>query len=385
MSGRRTAWVLGLGVAALPAMAQENPRPREESASREVSRDASEAAARPAVLTFAPSPSEPRPLFAQETARPRDGGSSDRGSRGSDAGARHHDRGDRSSGSSRSSYRQDRSSSNDSSSPPLTDAQRRHPRAGTGTGTRLGRFYYSDPGYYRSFYGFSPYYRYRSWGYDPYWDFYGYGYYGGYYPYSYGGYRAYRSYRDVGSLRLLVDPSETRVYVDGYYAGIVDDFDGLFQRLHIAPGRHEISFKLEGYRTHTVKVYVPIDDTLKIHHDMVRGSGDETVAELGLERESADLRRSRDRGDSAERELDEPNRRSREGGQGRLGLVIRPDDASVYVDGEFRGSGRRVENLTLPAGRHRIEVVRPGYRTFEREVEVRPGQSEVLTIELEKS
>ena len=48
-------------------------------------------------------------------------------------------------------------------------------------------------------------------------------------------------YRDSGSLRVIVDPEKTRVYVDGYYAGIADDFDGIFQRLYRAarPPRHQ--------------------------------------------------------------------------------------------------------------------------------------------------
>src|SRR5207247_1446267 len=84
---------------------------------------------------------------------------------------------------------------------------------------------------------------------------------------------------DRGDLRLLVDPAETRVYVDGYYAGIVDDFDGLFQRLHVSPGRHEIALKLEGYQTHRIKVYVGSGSTLKIHYDMQKGTG-ETAEDL---------------------------------------------------------------------------------------------------------
>ena len=34
------------------------------------------------------------------------------------------------------------------------------------------------------------------------------------------------------SMRLQVKPLDTMVFVDGYFAGIVDDFDGTFQRLH---------------------------------------------------------------------------------------------------------------------------------------------------------
>jgi len=67
---------------------------------------------------------------------------------------------------------------------------------------------------------------------------------------------------------------------------------------------------------------------------------------------------------------------------GTLHLDLNPPDASVYVDGEFRGAGRRVENLRLAPGRHRIEVVRPGYRTVEREIDVRAGEASRVEIDL---
>src|SRR5262245_41406438 len=51
------------------------------------------------------------------------------------------------------------------------------------------------------------------------------------------------------SLRLDVKPRDAQVYVDGYYAGLVDNFDGTFQRLHVFPGQHEIVIYKEGYRS----------------------------------------------------------------------------------------------------------------------------------------
>ena len=65
-------------------------------------------------------------------------------------------------------------------------------------------------------------------------------------------------------------------------------------------------------------------------------------------------------------------------------MSVRPADASVYVDGAFRGSGREVSLRSLPPGRHRIEVVRPGFSTVERDVEVTAGGTADLTIELDK-
>jgi hypothetical protein len=69
---------------------------------------------------------------------------------------------------------------------------------------------------------------------------------------------------------------------------------------------------------------------------------------------------------------------------GRLRLSIRPDDASVYVDGAFRGSAREASELKLAPGRHRIEIVRPGFRTVEREVDVDPDDTTDVSVELER-
>lgn len=46
---------------------------------------------------------------------------------------------------------------------------------------------------------------------------------------------------------MRVRPDETQVYVNGYYAGIADDFDGAFRRLYLPTGEHHLAFRLEGY------------------------------------------------------------------------------------------------------------------------------------------
>jgi hypothetical protein len=189
--------------------------------------------------------------------------------------------------------------------------------------------------------------------------------------------------RESGSVRVLVDPSEARVYVDGYYAGTVDDFDGLFQRLHVSPGRHEVALKLEGYKTHRMRVYVAPDSTLKVHYDMQKGQG-ESFEDLAKDVRESDVSREREQeqrwtADEARAQRDEEAAVG-----GRLKLSVRPDDASVYVDGAFRGSAREASSLKLAPGRHRIELVRPGYRTVEREVDVAPGETSDLSIEMEK-
>jgi hypothetical protein len=281
-------------------------------------------------------------------------------------------------------------------------AELRHPRPGTGTGGR-GAYYYGSP-YYRGYnrYGYG-------YGYYPYDRFYG-GFYYGYSPYYYSGYYGYSPYYygsrggygygyRTGSLRLLVEPRESRVYVDGYYAGIVDDFDGLFQRLNISPGRHEIMFKLEGFRSNKVRVYVPLDQTVKIHHRMAAGAGtevDETTVGVPMDDEryadrdegrydGRDEGRYEGRDDRRpSRERDDPYGAGERGDMGSLRLDVEPADASVYVDGDFKGTSRQIRALSLPAGRHRVEVVRPGFRTVERDVEIRPGQTTDLEVDLDR-
>jgi hypothetical protein len=77
------------------------------------------------------------------------------------------------------------------------------------------------------------------------------------------------------ALRILVEPDETEVYVDGYYAGVVDDFDGLFQRLYLAPGGHEITLRLDGYQTWSAEIFAAPDSTVRLRHDMLPGPSGE--------------------------------------------------------------------------------------------------------------
>jgi hypothetical protein len=95
----------------------------------------------------------------------------------------------------------------------------------------VNRPYYSP--YYSPYYGFG--YPYGAYGlgffyYDPFWWGSGYG-----YPYGAYGRQVYRGgyVQAAGALRLRVTPKQAEVFVDGYYVGIVDDFDGIFQRLHL--------------------------------------------------------------------------------------------------------------------------------------------------------
>jgi hypothetical protein len=121
-------------------------------------------------------------------------------------------------------------------------------------------YYYGYPGYYGGYgYGWFGYshpvwgYGHPAWGYGhPAW---------GAGPY-YGGFVGVAPGRPYGGVRIDLPEREAEVFVDGYYAGSVDDFDGTFQELKLEPGPHRIEIKAEGYEPVAFDVDVQVGRTI---------------------------------------------------------------------------------------------------------------------------
>jgi hypothetical protein len=113
---------------------------------------------------------------------------------------------------------------------------------------RLYNYYYYPRAYYPYGYGafglgyfyYDPYSWGRVYGSAP-------GYYSGYSTYSASPLYNRSFGFDVGELRLRVDPPQSQVFVDGYYAGVVDDYDGTFQGLKLDAGVYHIMIVRPGY------------------------------------------------------------------------------------------------------------------------------------------
>ncbi len=86
--------------------------------------------------------------------------------------------------------------------------------------------------------------------------------------YGYAGPRSYGSRVYYGDLRLQVRPRNAAVYVDGYYAGVVDDFDGVFQRLTLEVGPHEIELDAPGLQPQVFDVYIDPARTVNLRTDL---------------------------------------------------------------------------------------------------------------------
>jgi hypothetical protein len=283
-------------------------------------------------------------------------------------------------------------------------------------------YYYRGYGYYRSYpywwgaYGWSPYW-------SPYWGAYGYG-----YPYYWGGgywggyYRSYDPNSALGAARLQVSPRETEVFVDGYFAGVVDDFDGFSQRLRLEPGEHEVTLFLEGHRPLTRKMLFTVGQTFKIQHEMEPlGAGEPPpqrpvasgklpapvrtrYGQPGTQRpgpgqpadpanvDPGDPGAPGDRGADVSI-VEPPDSRPRtdrptppdeaRGPSGTLSIRVQPDDAEVVIDGEpwARSGGERLV-VALAPGVHRLEVRKSGHETYTGLVRIRPGVATSLNVAL---
>ena len=156
-----------------------------------------------------------------------------------------------------------------------------HPVTGTAR-VREGGYYRPGGSYYR-YYPYDPYYLYGygafglgAFYYDPFWWGgypYGYGYgspwgYGGYY----GGGGYYRDPQDAdgvkGGLKLKISPEEAEVFVDGYYVGVVDDYNGPFQRLPLVAGTHRIEIRAAGFTSLTFDVKIEPRETISYHGEL---------------------------------------------------------------------------------------------------------------------
>jgi hypothetical protein len=58
------------------------------------------------------------------------------------------------------------------------------------------------------------------------------------------------------------------VFVDGHYAGLVDDFDGTFQQLRLESGGHKIEIRMPGFEDLEMDVHVQPGRTISLREDL---------------------------------------------------------------------------------------------------------------------
>ena len=222
---------------------------------------------------------------------------------------------------------------------------------------------------------YRPYYftYYHPW--DPFYGPYGYG------PWRYP-YYPYDRYGASGAVRLQVSPRETEVFVDGYYVGVVDSFDGFFQRLRLPPGNHEIELYLAGHESIRQTLYMTPGQTYRIRHVMVPLVPGAPVPPRPAPASAAPPSTvggpSTDPPPASGAAVADPV------GFGTLVVRVQPVDAAVVIDGE-RWTGHEAVGelvLDLGAGTYRLEVSRDGHRPYGVDVDIAPGEDTLINVSL---
>jgi PEGA domain len=182
----------------------------------------------------------------------------------------------------------------------------------------------------------------------------------------------------TASARIQVKPRNAEVYVDGYPAGVVDEFDGFFQRLEVPAGEHELTLYLDGYRTVRQKVLFTPGAALDIRYELQPlasgeppeprpkplpgaqhpGIGPPPPPAIFEEQTSSDF--------------------------GTLAVRVQPSNATVVVDGhEWKASdGDGAVVIELGEGTHEVEIRSEGLSTFRKSVRVRAGETVSLNVSL---
>jgi hypothetical protein len=226
----------------------------------------------------------------------------------------------------------------------------------------------------------------------------------GQYPYPYPYPSPYRYYRDDADLRIETKPRETEVYVDGARAGIVDDFDGIFQRLHLRPGEHEITLYLAGYRSWSeTRYFGPHSDT-RILHTMLPLAPGQPDDPRPVRRDPprseprpTDPRPIDPRYDPRPEPRSEPRTEPRTEPTapatpvvdprsfGTLSVSVTPSDAEITLDGQKQTltSGNRFV-IQLSEGVHHLVIKKSGFDTFETDLQIRRGRTLSFDVNLVK-
>jgi hypothetical protein len=250
-------------------------------------------------------------------------------------------------------------------------------------GPRPGGPHFSVGFYYGPYFG--PYF-YNPWFYSSYWWYppYGYG-----YPYYWGAVGA--------SVRVQVQPKSAEVYVDGYLAGIVDEFDGTFQRLVVAPGSREITIYQEGCKSIVQRMYLSVGSNYKIKgvlEKLAPGEPNEPRPAPAPELQAVQVRFQAQQAAAAP--AGAPPIEARPGDSippsgadtrfGQVAIRVQPADAEVIIDGEPWKGPQGAERLVvhLPAGTHRVEIRKEGFDAFVTAIEISKGEVAVLNVSLSK-
>jgi hypothetical protein len=145
---------------------------------------------------------------------------------------------------------------------------------------------------------------------------------------------------------------DSGVWIDGQYLGYLKELKG-DKKVMLLPGEHEISVRQAGLENFVRKIVVEPGQKQTVRVAMTKSVGWEMPSTTAT-----------------------------------LKLTVQPKRAAVFLDDRYIGHvgefGGKFHSVLIAAGKHRVKIELPGYRTFETEVNLLAGQKSELKTDLVK-
>ena len=192
--------------------------------------------------------------------------------------------------------------------------------------------------------------------------------------------------RATGSIDINVRPGRAKVFVNGQYVGLADDFDGNPTYLVLDVGEHRIMLSMEGFKPLEFDVQVEPARVVTLDVDMTPADAMEAAAAA-----PAPVPASAPGAGTpppVAPAATEPVYKLETANTGNLTFDVTPKDAAVYINGTYYGTSadfsRNGNAILLQKGSYRIEIVRPGFKNFSRTITLQQAENQVINTTLEK-
>lgn len=185
-----------------------------------------------------------------------------------------------------------------------------------------------------------------------------------------------------------VEPDNSKILLDGRFIGEAYEFSTPETALRLRSRDHEIIIKNKGYEEESIdlKKFMTRNITIEVHmKEDKRLSGIRPEEETKAEEKKPEYiaKTAPVKEPEAVTEPEKPIvARMIE-----INFEILPAEAAIYLNGKFWGispEDGKIQNQYLKAGTHTIEVVKPGYKSIRKVVELKGQKQLTVTITLEK-
>lgn len=210
---------------------------------------------------------------------------------------------------------------------------------------------------------------------------------------------------ELAVVSIDVRPKDARVHLDGRFVGRARYFDGKPGYLYLEPGAYNLELRIEGYRTILVELDATPSCRFDLKHRMEKakqkaseateidyGKGEPFDRVFGpMVKTEPQVKSSHRSGPDAGLRRDLENRSDRaadavEGRGASLLLRVKPETASVSIDGAFVATGRELALMEGPlattVGKHDVVVSAPGFVVASRSIDLEEGGILELEISL---